>query len=185
MELPEFDDRSERRPLDAWVLNTLPRAVRFAQSLLRSSSDVEDLVHDCYCRLLQQSSRYDLARDGTKLLYRSITNACIDHARKGQRTVGIHRGDDEDPTDHMMIDHKSETPAAIVARRELDDAIGFALAQLPVEQRAALELKSMGYSLAEIAHAVEVSESNAGVLVHRARRAVADHLKRTYGEESA
>lgn len=57
--------------------------------------------------------------------------------------------------------------------------------QLTVEQRAALELKSMGYSLAEIARAVEVSESNAGVLVHRARRAVADYLKRTFGEESA
>ncbi len=183
--MPENDGRSDRQPLDAWVLNTLPRAVRFAQSLLSNSSDADDLVHDCYCRLLQKSSRYDLARDGTKLLYRSITNACIDHARKGQRTVSIHRGDDEEPTDQMMIDHQSETPAAILARREMNDAIGFALAQLTVEQRAALELKSMGYSLAEIARAVEVSESNAGVLVHRARRAVADYLKRTFGEESA
>jgi RNA polymerase sigma-70 factor (ECF subfamily) len=183
--LPENDDRSERHPLDAWVLNTLPRAVRFAQSLLSNSSDADDLVHDCYCRLLQKSSRYDLARDGTKLLYRSITNACIDRARKGQRTVSLHGGDDKDPSNHMMIDHKSETPAAIVVQRELADAIGFALAQLPVDQRAALELKSMGYSLAEIADAVDVTESNAGVLVHRARRAVADHLKRTFGEESA
>lgn len=183
--MPENDDRAERHPLDAWVLNTLPRAVRYAQSLLSNSSDAEDLVHDCYCRLLQKSSRYDLARDGTKLLYRSITNACIDRARKGQRTVSIHRGDNEDQTDHMMIDRKAETPAAIVEQRELVDAVGLALARLPVEQRAALELKSMGYSLAEIADAVEVSESNAGVLVHRARRAVADYLKRTYGEESA
>ena len=185
VESPEIDDRSERHPLDAWVLNTLPRAVRFAQSLLSNSSDADDIVHDCYCRLLQKSSHYDLARDGTKLLYRSITNACIDQTRKGQRTVSIHRGDDEDHTDHMMVDHKSETPAAIVEQRELVDAIGFALARIPVEQRAALELKSMGYSLSEIADAVGVSESNAGVLVHRARRAVADYLKRTYGEESA
>ncbi|HWA99666.1 MAG TPA: RNA polymerase sigma factor [Pirellulales bacterium] len=183
--MPQNADRSDRHPLDAWVLNTLPRAVRYAQSLLMNSSDADDLVHDCYCRLLQKSSRYDLARDGTKLLYRSITNACIDRARKVQRTVSIHRGDDDESTDHMMIDTKSETPAAIVARRELNDAIGLALAGLPVEQRAALELKSMGYSLAEIAQAIEVSESNAGVLVHRARRAVADQLKRAFDEESA
>ena len=51
-----------------------------------------------------------------------------------------------------------------------------ALARLPVAQRAAVELKALGYSLTEIAEAVGVTPNHAGVLVHRGRLALADHL---------
>ena len=173
------------QPLDAWVLNTLPRAFRYAQSLLTGQTDVEDLVHDCYCRLLEKAHVYDFQRDGTRLLYRSITNACIDRARKHDRTVSIYREEEETELSQMLVDHKTAGPSAIVEERELADAVGRALQELPLTQRAALELKSMGHSLAEIAAAVQVTEANAGVLVHRARRAVAAYLTKTYGEESA
>ena len=84
-----------------------------------------------------------------------------------------------------VVDEVMPSPVEVVEQRELLDAVGQALAGLPLAQRAALELKSMGYSLAEIGEAIEVSESNAGVLVHRARRAVANYLKASYREESA
>ena len=60
--------------------------------------------------------------------------------------------------------------------RELEDAVADGLAQLPVTYRAALELKSLGMSLQEIADALDVSANHAGVLVHRARQAMARHL---------
>jgi RNA polymerase sigma-70 factor (ECF subfamily) len=169
--------------LDAWVLNTLPRALYYARSLLGRSADADDLVHDCYCRLLARSSRYDLLHEGTRLLYRSITNACIDRSRKSLKTVSLHSGDEGTFLD--VVDEAAQSPAAAIERQELLDAVAGALAELPLAQRAALELKSMGYSLSEIAEAVEVTESYAGVLVHRARRAVAEYLTKTYREESA
>ena len=61
--------------------------------------------------------------------------------------------------------------------REFQEAIGSALQSLPVKQRAALELKSLGCSLSEIAESLGVTENNAGVLVHRARQSVAEELE--------
>ena len=58
------------------------------------------------------------------------------------------------------------------------------LLRLPETQRAALELKSLGHSLQDIADALGVSPSNAGVLVHRARQAMSRFLA-PYLEERA
>src|SRR3954467_14628997 len=67
---------------DGWILATLPRAIAFATGLLADPDAAEDVVHDCYCRLLQKADVYDLRNDGAKLLFRSITNACIDRSRR-------------------------------------------------------------------------------------------------------
>ena len=49
--------------LDAWVLSTAPDAVAYAVSLLRDRAAAEDVVQDCYCRLLQKADVYDLPRE--------------------------------------------------------------------------------------------------------------------------
>ena len=51
-----------------------------------------------------------------------------------------------------------------------------ALAQLPVSHRAALELKSLGHSLQDIGESLGVTPNYAGVLIHRARQAMAERL---------
>jgi len=61
--------------LDAWVLATAPRAVAYAASLLRDRARAEDIVQDCYCRLLQKETQYDLPNSGMKLLFKAITRA--------------------------------------------------------------------------------------------------------------
>ena len=63
-------------------------------------------------------------------------------------------------------------PEATAASRELLDAVDERLSDLPPMQRAAVELKALGNSLAEIASILDVSASNAGVLVHRGRKAL-------------
>jgi RNA polymerase sigma factor (sigma-70 family) len=54
--------------------------------------------------------------------------------------------------------------------------VASALATLPPNQRAAVELKGMGYSQQEIGEVLGVSTSNAGVLIHRGRQAMAELL---------
>ncbi len=68
--------------LDAWVSETSRRALGYAVTLVGNQPDAEDIVHDCYRRLLAHSDRYDLIRDGTKLLFRAVTNACINHVQR-------------------------------------------------------------------------------------------------------
>ena len=165
-----------RKNLEAWVLSTLPRTLGYAASLLRDPSLADDVVHDCYLRLLQKADVYDLVRDGTKLLYKAITNACIDRNHRERVVLSLSGADNERDERYPVIDEEQSGPLQIVIQKELEDAVEEGMAQLPVAQRAALELKSLGSSTQEIAEALGTSPSNAGVLVHRARKALAEWL---------
>ena len=62
-------------------------------------------------------------------------------------------------------------------QREMEQVIEQALLELPVNQRAVLELSSLGHSLVDVAEMVNVSHANVRVLLHRARQSVAERLK--------
>ena len=184
--LPGKTDRSEPRAgQEAWVLATLPRALAYAPSLLRDRALAEDVAHDCYVRLLAKAGTYDLPRDGTKLLYKAITNACIDknyrdrtHGEPGGRSDSASRRNRRWPTaGHATL--TSWPPIASWKKPWPSSS-----SRLTVAQRGALELKSLGYSLDEIAEALGTSPSNAGVLVHRARKILADRLARFLEERT-
>ena len=161
------------------MLATLPRALAYAMSLLHDRSLAEDVVHDCYTRLLAAGGRYDLARDGTKLLYRSITHASVDRNYRDRRLLSLELELANGPADvPALADPRAVDPSDEAACRELEDAVAGALDGLSTAQRGAFELKSLGYSLDEIAEALGVSPSNAGVLVYWARKALAGQLGR-------
>jgi RNA polymerase sigma-70 factor (ECF subfamily) len=162
--------------LDAWVQATLAGAVAYARSLLHGPAAAEDVVHDCMCRLLRRADIYDLPRDGAKLLYRAITNACINHT---QRARPMGRLDDGPPGERIadrLADPRAGDPTEDAIASELDAAIQRGLGRLSVMQRAAIELKALGHSLEDIADTLGLSSTNAGVLLHRARKALAVEL---------
>ncbi len=163
--------------LDDWVLATAPRVTAYARSLLANAHEAEDIVQDCYCRLIAKAGTYDLKRDGLKLLFTAISNACINLKTRRKPAFSLTQpggaADDrtEDPADARAI-----APAEIAVGRELELAIAEGLKLLPTQQRAAVELKSFGYSQAEIAEMLGITASNAGVLIHRARQTLAQYL---------
>ncbi|WP_261362017.1 RNA polymerase sigma factor [Humisphaera borealis] len=163
--------------MDGWVLSTLPRAIAFAAGLVKDREVAEDLVHDCYCRLLAKAGDYDLQQDGTRLLFRSITNACIDRSRK-KSTVSLYEADEDGGPGRMrdLTDRRAYEPWQLADHGELQRAISAGLEKLTVVQRAALELKTLGQSLQDIADALDVTPTNAGVLIHRARQALSKHI---------
>jgi RNA polymerase sigma-70 factor (ECF subfamily) len=170
--------------LDDWVLATAPRAAAYARSLLRDVHQAEDIVQECYCRLLKKADVYDLPRDGLKLLLTAITNACINLRTRRRPMFPLFRGgDSDDPGAPDILDPRVDGPADVVIGRELESVIAAALSGLPQAQRAAIQLRSIGYSQQEIAEIMSVSASNAGVLIHRARQALARHLTPYLGEE--
>jgi RNA polymerase sigma-70 factor (ECF subfamily) len=170
-------DSNETR--EAWVLATLPRALAFATSLLRDRALAEDVAHDCYVKLLGKADTYDLPRDGTKLLYKAITNACIDKNYRDRRTLSLEVDDLAGSLEtSSLADGRACDPQELACHRELEEALAGELEKLTVAQRGAVELKSLGHSLDEIAEALGTSPSNAGVLVHRARKILAERLAR-------
>jgi RNA polymerase sigma-70 factor (ECF subfamily) len=177
-------ERSSTATIQEWVEYCLPRGLAYAKSLLRDSHAAEDVVHDCFCRLFAKRDVYDLPKDGFKLLLRSITNACIDLGRKDtpvSNSLDL-------PEDHIagreVSDDRFLQPPHAAMYRELQAAIESALQKLPVQQRAALELKSLGCSLSDIAKSLDVTENNAGVLVHRARQCLKKELEPLLTEAS-
>ena len=174
---PAEAEKSSAAAIQAWVEHSLPRGLAYARSLLRDSHAAEDVVHDCFCRLLAKRDVYDLPKDGFKLLLRSITNACIDLGRKDTPvSISLHLPEDH-ITGREVSDDRFLQPPRAAMYRELQAAIGSALQSLPVQQRAALELKSLGCSLSDIAQSLGVTENNAGVLVHRARKYLEKELE--------
>ena len=169
--------------LDAWVLETAPRATAYARTLIRDPDRADDVVQDCYCRLLAKAGVYDLPRDGLKLLLTAITNACINAATRRKPVFRLVRGEDDGADDPP--DPAATVPDDIAAANELGTAVAAALASLPPNQRAAVELKGLGYSQQEIAEMVGVSVSNAGVLIYRGRLALAELLAPYLGERPA
>ena len=161
------------------MLATLPRALAYATSLLRDRTLGEDVVHDCYVRLLEKADSYNLVSDGTKLLYKAITHACVDRNYRDRRLLSLEvESDGLTEVTAPVADSRANDPHDVAACRELEEALACGMARLSVAQRGAIELKSLGYSLDEIAEAIGTSPGHAGVLVHRARKALAGQLAR-------
>ena len=154
--------------LDAWVLATWPRAVVFAQSLLRDPLAAEDVVQDCYCNLLRKADAYDLLRDGVPLLMKSITNACIKRNTRNRPMLSIHTLLESDG--RLGSDPCVPWPASRQSRlhAELNEHRG-SPGELPEVQRAAVELKGLGHSCLKLGNP-ERTPTNAGVLIIGADR---------------
>lgn len=168
-------DPTRREALDAWARTVLPRAVAYARSLVRDPANADDLVQECLYRLLRRADDYDLLTDGVKLLFRSISNLCINEGSRRRTLASLDTGGpDEGPI--AIEDRLAVLPEQILAGRELQEAIDRAMNRLPPLQRAALELRALGQGKTQISEILQVSESNAGVLVFRARQALAEEL---------
>ncbi len=164
------------RELELWVRRIAPRAVAYARSLLARPQMAEDIVQDVFCRLLEHTE-YDLLKDGEKLVFRSITNACINATTRRRDVLSLDHESAEGATLHDEVASASAAdPAEVAASRDVLRAVGRELKSLPPMQRAAVELKAMGKSLREVAESLDVSLQNAGVLVHRGRKALKERL---------
>ncbi|MGD9644663.1 MAG: RNA polymerase sigma factor [Pirellulales bacterium] len=170
--------------MDSWLTLALPGAVAYASSLLGDRGRGQDVVQDCVCRLLGHAARYDLPRDGRKLLFRSITIACLNQKARDRRTLSLEDLGRVHPADEAseIADAQVPDPSEIAMAEELRQAIHAGLQSLPLRQRSALELASLGYDTTEIAEMLELRSDHVRVLLSRARYALAALLNRKFSE---
>lgn len=165
-----------RDRLQAWVLAVGPRAVAFARSLVGDPSRADDLVQECLYRLLRRAGEYDLERDGVKLLFKAISNLCINQATREKNLLTLDSAGGPGEGGVGVADRSALPPDQVLQHQELEAAVRAALPKLPPMQRAAVELRALGMSKEQIAEVLQVSATNAGVLVHRGRQALAAEL---------
>ena len=109
-------------------------------------------------------------------MFRSITNACINATVRRRNVLSLDHEAADGATLHEEVGSTAADPADVAVSRDVLRAVGRELEALPPMQRAAVELKAMGKTLKEVAESLEVSLSNAGVLVHRGRKALRERL---------
>jgi RNA polymerase sigma-70 factor (ECF subfamily) len=164
--------------IGSWIADTVQRALAYTVTLIRNRAEAEDIVHDCYSRLLARSDRYDLPVVGTRLLYKAITNACINHTQRRPPVVSLDAADGGlGPEDRSLADTTDAGPEQRAIQGELEMAVAVALAELPLIQRAIVELQTLGHGSAEVADMLQISRANARVLLHRARQTLATRLR--------
>jgi len=134
---PNAAERANER-LDAWVVSAIPRAVAYARTLVAQRADAEDVVHDVLCRLLDHEE-YDLVADGDKLMFRSITNACINRQTRRRAMLSLNADHENGVAWAALLPSaKADDPVDVAVANELGEAVQRGLALLPPMQRAAL-----------------------------------------------
>lgn len=138
-------------------------------------ADAEDIVQEALLRLWSKAHLWR-AGSGAKVstwLYRLTYNLCVDQKRKGKQ--------------HMMALDENQVDDGKGADAKLQDSetgkiVGTALQKLPERQRAALVLcHYQGLSNAEAADVMGTSVKGVEGLLVRARKAMAQDLKKYKG----
>ncbi|HJQ21399.1 MAG TPA: RNA polymerase sigma factor [Gemmatimonadaceae bacterium] len=162
-ELAAAASTGDMRALGALYERYAPAMLATAYRLLLRRQDAEDVVHDTFVRLPEALRRY---RDGNLGAWlRKVTVRMALSARRSDANRAIVTLDEH-------LTYGSGDPTARVALEQ-------ALAVLNPALRAVLVLKEIeGFSHAEIAELLDISEGSSQVRLHRALRALRAHLEK-------
>ncbi len=168
----------------------LERLFRLAYRFTGSREDAEDLVQNLMIKLIRQEDKLADVELLAPWLARSLYHLYVDQKRQHARTEAAlgHPIADADFLD-AIPDEVSESPEQGADRHLTERRLAAALAQLPVDQRALIAWHDMeGYTLEELAVALEVPLGTLKSRLHRGRAALRLKLmepsampKRVYG----
>lgn len=135
----------------------------------------EDLVQDAFVKGLEHGGELRAEESARAWFYRVLRNAIVDRHRRA--TVANARL--ADLADELQ---RAEGERAAAADRELCGCIARLIDTLPPEQATALRrIELDGVAVKDFAAEAGLGESNAGVRVFRARRALRERVTRACG----
>ncbi len=138
-------------------------ARRIARAILGDADDADDAAQDAFLSALVKLGQFDHRRPFAPWLLRIVANAATDRWRR--KTVRR-----AEPLDARAASH-DPSPDIVTARRELDERLRAALAELPERRRVAVVLFDVeGYGHAEIAAILGIPEGTVRSEVFHARR---------------
>jgi RNA polymerase sigma-70 factor, ECF subfamily len=178
---------------------------RVALTYVRTPAVAEEVVQETWCAMLTGLERFEGRAALKTWLFRILTNRAKTRGQREARTVPFSSltGDDEGdapsvepdrflPADHPRYPgHWSAAPAqwsAVPHERllagEVRTCIRRAIDELPERQQAVIVMRDVeGWPPEEVCEALDLSEGNQRVLLHRARSRVRAELERYFAEE--
>lgn len=156
-----FDELVERheRPL-----------MRFATHLLGCPESAQDVVQECFLRLLRQLPRHRPELPLSSWLFRVCRNLCRDHQRKESRMEERHS--------RVAIPEITPPEPALFEHEEAADQVRRLLGELPPDEREVLLLKvHEGRSYREIAAVTGLTLHAVGKHMHRGLAHLSSRLR--------
>jgi RNA polymerase sigma-70 factor (ECF subfamily) len=180
-----------------------PMLLRVAQIHVGSRAVAEEVVQDTWVGVMRGLDRFEGRASLKTWLFKILTNTAKTRGARERRTVpfsslaGQELDADEAsvdadrflPADHAQWPHhwalgptRWETPEEELLTGETRALILEAIEKLPPAQRAVITLRDIeGWPSEEVREALEVSEANQRVLLHRARSKVRTVLESYFG----
>ncbi len=118
------------------------QAVYAAFLIVRDEKLAEDIVHDAFLRAFEKIAQFDEGRPFGAWFLRSVVNASIKAARRGQRLVPLdgERAEDTSSLAEWLID-PDPSPERLVETEQTRQLVWQALGELTVEQRTVIIMR--------------------------------------------
>jgi RNA polymerase sigma-70 factor, ECF subfamily len=142
------------------------RLYRVARAILRDDGEAEDVIQDAYVRAYQHLDQFAGSAPFSTWLTRIAVNEALHRLRSRNRNPQM---EDEDSGEGPMnISETSPDPEQGASIAELGHLLEEAVLDLPEQYRVVVMLRDIeGLSTAETAAALELSEENVKVRLHR------------------
>ena len=171
--------------------------LRLARSYVSDRAVAEEVVQEAWLGVIRGIARFEGRSSLKTWIFRILTNTAKKRGARERRTVPfsalIAPGDDDDgvvdadrflPAGHLWAGHWAAgpnswgpAPEERLLASETRQVIEAAIETLPHSQQQVITLRDVeGWSADEVCDALEISEVNQRVLLHRARAKVRAHL---------
>ncbi len=191
----------------ALVEELTPPLTRLAMAHVPSRAVAEEVVQDTWLGVLNGIDRFEGRSSLRTWIFQILLNTARTRGKREKRTLpfSAFRRRAEEGRDEPAVDadrfqgRRGEQPGAwarppaewsspevLLGQEQARNVMLEAIAALPPRQREVITLRDiLGYSAAEARNALDVSETNQRVLLHRARSKVRTALEELFDEEEA
>lgn len=155
----------ERNPTSVFketLVSCIAPSFNFARKLTRNEADAEDLVQDAFEKALKKWESFESGTDMQKWLNKIVKNNYLDR----QKSHAVSKTDAVGDYEHLLEQKTPNRGFASIMTEEVQDYLYDALS---VDERSTLMLSAEGYSYAEIVDELDMTRSNVGVTLFRAR----------------
>lgn len=182
----------ERAALRLLIEREHAALLRFARAITRDDDLAQEVVQDAWVRIHGGLAAFERRSSLRTWMARIVINRAKTLTARAARWVPFAEEAEtqQDAVDPGAFTERGfwkeapsrwhvETPERLLDRQQICAAIHAEIAELPTAQRAVLTLRDLeGWDAEEVCNALEISESNQRVLLHRARSRVRAGLEK-------
>jgi RNA polymerase sigma-70 factor (ECF subfamily) len=184
-----------------------PRMLRVARAYISDTAVAEEIVQETWLRVLRSIDRFEARSTLKTWMFRILVNTALNWASRERRSIALSRLGGHDEGDQPAVEpdrfrpadaplwpgHWNSFPAswegvpeARLLAHETLESVKASIEALPASQRAVVTLRDVeGWSAEEVCNAMQISESNQRVLLHRGRSRVRRALESYLTENQA